>query len=127
MTSQFEKDVLKVGENRAEIRDQDAILGQTMNHLGDKITMTYDFSALSQSQEMVFLYLPQLFRRFALSSILIASFACAVIRLLALGWFAQALWVIVLPVAGGAAPFVPSFGFQASQQLPTLEHALGRH
>ena len=53
----------------------------------------------------VFLYLPQLFRRFALSSILIASFACAVIRFLALGWFAQALWVIVLAQLLHAASF----------------------
>src|ERR1700733_2584471 len=37
VTGQFEKDILKVGENRAEIRDPDAILGQTMNYLGDEI------------------------------------------------------------------------------------------
>jgi PPP family 3-phenylpropionic acid transporter len=53
----------------------------------------------------VFLYLPQLFRRFALSSILIASFACAVIRFLALGWLAQALWMIVLAQLLHAASF----------------------
>ena len=53
----------------------------------------------------VFLYLPQLFRRFALSTILIASFACAVIRFLALGWLAQALWVIVLAQLLHAASF----------------------
>ena len=37
VTGQFEKDVLKVRENRAEIGDPDPILGQTMNHLGDQI------------------------------------------------------------------------------------------
>src|ERR1700680_4385935 len=37
VTGQFEKDVLKVRENRAEIRDPNPILGQTMNHLGDEI------------------------------------------------------------------------------------------
>src|ERR1700691_716313 len=37
VTGQFEKDVLQVGENGAEIRDPDAILRQTMNHLGDEI------------------------------------------------------------------------------------------
>src|SRR5258708_40124087 len=34
VTSQFEKDVLQVGEDCAEIRDSNPILGQTMNHLG---------------------------------------------------------------------------------------------
>lgn len=54
---------------------------------------------------IVFLYLPQLFRRFALSTLLIASFACAVVRFLALGWLAQALWVIVLAQLLHAATF----------------------
>ena len=29
------------------------------DHLGDKITVSYDFSALSTSRPLVFLYLPQ--------------------------------------------------------------------
>src|SRR5260370_39685900 len=37
MTRQLEKDVLKVGQNRPEIRDPDLILGQTMNHLGHQV------------------------------------------------------------------------------------------
>jgi hypothetical protein len=37
MASQFEKDILEVWENRAEIRDPDPILGQAMNHLGHQI------------------------------------------------------------------------------------------
>src|ERR1051326_5059210 len=37
MASQFDKNVLKVRKDCAEIRDSDAILGQTMNHLGDEI------------------------------------------------------------------------------------------
>jgi MFS transporter, PPP family, 3-phenylpropionic acid transporter len=44
----------------------------------------------------VFLYLPALFRRFALSAILVASFACAVLRFLAIGWFA-AIPAVLLP------------------------------
>lgn len=44
----------------------------------------------------VFLYLPQIFRRFALSAILIASFACAIVRFLLLGWFADAIGLIVV-------------------------------
>src|ERR1700687_5998286 len=37
VTSKFEKDVLKVGQNRAKIRNPDPILGKTMNHLGHEI------------------------------------------------------------------------------------------
>jgi PPP family 3-phenylpropionic acid transporter len=54
---------------------------------------------------VVFLYLPQLFRRFALSSILAASFACAVVRFLVLGWLADALWLLVLAQLLHAATF----------------------
>jgi PPP family 3-phenylpropionic acid transporter len=45
---------------------------------------------------VVFLYLPALFRRFTLSAILVASFACAVLRFLAIGWLA-AVPAILLP------------------------------
>jgi PPP family 3-phenylpropionic acid transporter len=44
----------------------------------------------------VFLYLPELFRRFSLSTILVASFACAVARFLAIGWLA-AVPAVLLP------------------------------
>jgi PPP family 3-phenylpropionic acid transporter len=45
---------------------------------------------------VVFLYLPALFRRFALSRILAASFLCAALRFVALGWFAE-MPVVVVP------------------------------
>jgi PPP family 3-phenylpropionic acid transporter len=45
---------------------------------------------------VVFFYLPALFRRYALSAILVASFACAVLRFLAIGWLA-ALPALLLP------------------------------
>jgi PPP family 3-phenylpropionic acid transporter len=54
---------------------------------------------------VVFLYLPQLFRRYALSSILAASFTCAVARFLALGWFPGSLWLVVLAQLLHAATF----------------------
>jgi PPP family 3-phenylpropionic acid transporter len=44
---------------------------------------------------VVFLCLPALFRRFSLSSILLASFACAVVRFLAIGWLPASLWMLV--------------------------------
>jgi len=45
----------------------------------------------------VFLYLPALFRRYALSTLLVASAACGVVRFLAIGWAAQ--WLLVLLMA----------------------------
>jgi MFS transporter, PPP family, 3-phenylpropionic acid transporter len=45
----------------------------------------------------VFLYLPALFRRYALSTLLIASAACGVVRFLAIGWMAE--WLAVLLAA----------------------------
>ena len=46
---------------------------------------------------VVFLFLPALFRRFALSSILVASAAFGVLRFLAIGWAAD--WLALLVVA----------------------------
>jgi PPP family 3-phenylpropionic acid transporter len=45
----------------------------------------------------VFLYLPALFRRYALSTLLVASAACGVVRFLAIGWAAD--WLLVLLAA----------------------------
>jgi PPP family 3-phenylpropionic acid transporter len=45
----------------------------------------------------VFLFLPELFRRFRLSTILVASAACGVLRFLAIGWAAD--WLALLIVA----------------------------
>jgi PPP family 3-phenylpropionic acid transporter len=53
----------------------------------------------------VFLYLPQLFRRYTLSSILLASFACAVLRFVAIGWAADAVWIVLLAQLLHAATF----------------------
>lgn len=54
---------------------------------------------------VVFLYLPALFRRFTLSSILLTSFACAVVRFLALGWLPGEMWLVVLAQLLHAATF----------------------
>jgi PPP family 3-phenylpropionic acid transporter len=54
---------------------------------------------------VVFIFLPQLFRRFPLSTLLAASFACAVARFLALGWLAQVPWVLILAQLLHAATF----------------------
>jgi MFS transporter, PPP family, 3-phenylpropionic acid transporter len=44
----------------------------------------------------VFAYLPALFRRYALSSLLLASFFCAIVRFLAIGWGAAYFWILVV-------------------------------
>ena len=53
----------------------------------------------------VFLWLPALFRRFSLSAIIFASFACAVARFLALAWLPGELWLVVIAQLMHAATF----------------------
>ena len=54
---------------------------------------------------VVFFYLPQLFRRCALSTILAASAACALARFLAIGWAAHELWIVLSAQLLHAATF----------------------
>jgi len=54
---------------------------------------------------LVFLYLPQLFRRYALSGILVASLLCAVVRFAAIGWGAGELWIVIIAQLLHAATF----------------------
>jgi PPP family 3-phenylpropionic acid transporter len=54
---------------------------------------------------VVFLYLPQLFRRFALSTVLVFSLACGVVRFLAIGWAGHSLWIVLLAQLLHAATF----------------------
>lgn len=54
---------------------------------------------------VVFAYLPALFRRYALSAILLFSFACAVVRFAAIAWLAGVPWVLALAQVLHAATF----------------------
>lgn len=54
---------------------------------------------------VVFVYLPQLSRRFTLSAILAASAACGVVRFLALGWAAGEVGIVLLAQLLHAATF----------------------
>jgi PPP family 3-phenylpropionic acid transporter len=54
---------------------------------------------------VVFLLLPQLFRRFSLCAILAASIACGVVRFLAIGWAAGEVWIVVAAQLLHAATF----------------------
>jgi MFS transporter, PPP family, 3-phenylpropionic acid transporter len=54
---------------------------------------------------LVFFYLPQLFRRYALSTLLVASLGCGVLRFGAIGWSAGELWIVLLAQLLHAATF----------------------
>jgi PPP family 3-phenylpropionic acid transporter len=54
---------------------------------------------------VLFLRLPQLMRRFALRALLVASFACAVVRFLAIGWGVESLAVLAAAQLLHAATF----------------------
>lgn len=62
-------------------------------HSGMAIGALWTLGVLAEI--VVFLALPVLFRRFSLSAILLASFACAVMRFLAIAWLPASLWVLV--------------------------------
>jgi PPP family 3-phenylpropionic acid transporter len=70
---------------------------------GTTIGMLWTLGVLGEI--VVFLYLPQLFRRYALSSILAASLLCAVARFLAIGWATAELWIVLLAQLLHAATF----------------------
>lgn len=59
---------------------------QREGYSGSAIGLFWTLGVLAEI--LVFLYLPVLFRRFSLSAILLASFACAVLRFLGIGWLA---------------------------------------
>jgi PPP family 3-phenylpropionic acid transporter len=63
-------------------------------YLATTIGMLWTLGVLAEI--VVFLYLPALFRRYTLSSILVVSLACAVLRFVAIGWAVGALWVVLL-------------------------------
>jgi PPP family 3-phenylpropionic acid transporter len=77
----------------------------------------------------VFFYLPQLFRRYALSTLLVASAACATLRFLAIGWAAQWLALLVVAQLLHAATF-GSFHAAAvatvGRVFPPHAHAFGQ-
>jgi len=78
---------------------------------------------------VVFLFLPQLFRRFALSTILVASFGCAVARFLLLGWLADVLWLVVIAQLLHAATFGAFHAAAVAavhRVLPQAAHARGQ-
>jgi PPP family 3-phenylpropionic acid transporter len=76
-----------------------AALGYSASSIG----MLWTLGVLAEIA--VFLYLPQLFRRYALSTILAASLAAGVVRFLAIGWAASEFWIVLLAQLLHAATF----------------------
>jgi PPP family 3-phenylpropionic acid transporter len=76
---------------------------QREGYSGSAIGLFWTLGVLAEIA--VFLYLPVLFRRFTLSAILVASFACAVLRFLAIGWFAAVPAILLAAQLLHAATF----------------------
>ena len=83
-----------------------AFLSLHLDALGYSATMIGVLWTLGVAAEiLVFFYLPQLFRRFSLPGILIASLAAGVLRFLAIGWLAGEWWIVLLAQVLHAATF----------------------
>jgi MFS transporter, PPP family, 3-phenylpropionic acid transporter len=83
-----------------------AFLSLHLERMGYSGTMIGVLWTLGVAAEIfVFLYLPQLFRRYALSTLLVASLGCGVLRFLAIGWAAGELWIVLLAQLLHAATF----------------------
>jgi PPP family 3-phenylpropionic acid transporter len=76
---------------------------EALGYSATAIGMLWTLGVLAEI--VVFLYLPQLFRRFSLSAILAASAACGVVRFLALGWAAGEVGIVLLAQLLHAATF----------------------
>src|SRR5258708_10239944 len=76
---------------------------QRQGYSGIAIGVLWTLGAVAEI--FVFACLPALFRRYALSGLLMASLFCAVARFLAIGWGASLLWILVIAQLLHAATF----------------------
>jgi PPP family 3-phenylpropionic acid transporter len=76
---------------------------EALGYSATSIGMLWTLGVLAEIA--VFFYLPQLFRRFALSTLLVFSLASGTVRFLAIGWAAELLWVVLLAQLLHAATF----------------------
>ena len=74
-----------------------------LGYSGTAIGMLWTLGVLAEI--VVFLGLPQLFRRFSLSTLLAASVALGILRFIAIGWAADKLWIVLLAQLLHAATF----------------------
>jgi MFS transporter, PPP family, 3-phenylpropionic acid transporter len=105
-----------------------AFLSLHLEALGYSGTMIGVLWTLGVAAEvLVFLWLPQLFRRFSLATILVWSVLCGVLRFVAIGWAAGELWIVLLAQSLHAATFA-SFHAAAVAAVHRVfpEHAQAR-
>ena len=76
---------------------------QNEGYSGSLIGLLWTLGVLAEI--VVFLALPALFHRHALSTLLLVSFAIAVLRFLAIGWGASLLWLLLIAQLLHAATF----------------------
>lgn len=76
---------------------------QRSGYSGTAIGILWTLGVLAEI--VLFARLPALFARYSLSTILLASFLCAALRFMAIGWAASLLWLLVLAQLLHAATF----------------------
>ena len=76
---------------------------ESLGYSGTVIGMLWALGVVAEIA--VFLWLPQLFRRYALSTILIASLLCGAARFVAIGWASELLWIVLIAQVLHAATF----------------------
>jgi MFS transporter, PPP family, 3-phenylpropionic acid transporter len=100
---------------------------QGLGYSGTLIGTLWTLGVLAEI--VVFAYLPDIFRRYALSAVIAASFVCAIVRFLALGWAAGMLWVAALAqlLHGGTFGAFHAASVAAVQRVfPDSAHARGQ-
>jgi PPP family 3-phenylpropionic acid transporter len=76
---------------------------EALGYSATAIGMLWTLGVLAEI--LVFVYLPQLFRRFSLATILVASLAAGVVRFLMIGWAAGEVGIVLLAQLLHAATF----------------------
>jgi PPP family 3-phenylpropionic acid transporter len=76
---------------------------QAEGYSGSAIGLLWTVGVLAEVA--VFFYLPALFRRYSLATLLLASFAIAVLRFLAIGWGVGLFWLLLAAQLMHAATF----------------------
>jgi PPP family 3-phenylpropionic acid transporter len=100
---------------------------EALGYSATAIGMLWTLGVLAEI--VVFLYLPQLFRRFTLSAIMAASAACGIVRFLAIGWAAGEVGIVLLAQVLHAATFGSFHAASVAavhRVIPESAHARGQ-
>ena len=100
---------------------------QRIGYSGALIGMLWSLGVVAEIA--IFLYLPALFRRYSLASILLGSLAAGVVRFLAIGWLADGLVILLLAQLLHAVTFGAFHAASIAavhRVFPPSAHALGQ-